>query len=273
MDGWLRCCHAGRRHHRATKKDVWSLMLAGNDIRRTDELDKMSGTTRSVLLEVIEQQIFSIAETGINCQLSVHTPLLTTADPCESRWNRDKIIIQNHRAAAHPHLVSPHYPSDEAKEGETMDKGDQRNYIAYTKPNFQLVMTDLASQRHILGYAVMGRVGSGIGSDHDLPLLVGEPYSAGGDSCEGSVLGICGAPGSGWRRGDCTARPPGRRLPTRPLAVLSFSILTTGLLAAGRRRRREVAAAHRKMIQRARLDTDHGLHQALPRVSQVVSTL
>ena len=245
-------------------------MLAGNDIRRTDELDKMSGTTRSLLLEVIEQQILSIAETGIICQLSVRTPLLTTADPCEPRWNRD--IIEN--------TELPHTPTWcrltillMRQEGETMDKGDQRNYIAYTKPNFQSVMTDLASQRHISGYAVMGRVGSGIGSEHDLPLLVGESYSAGGDSREGSVLGICGASGSGWRRGDCTARPPGRRLPTRPLAVLSFSILTTGLLAAGRRRRREVAAAHRKIIQRARLDTDHGLHQALPRVSQVVSTL
>ena len=145
-------------------------MLAGNDIRHTDELDKMSGTTRSLLLEVIEQQILSIAETGIICQLSVRTPLLTTADPCEPRWNRD--IIEN--------TELPHTPTWcrltillMRQEGETMDKGDQRNYIAYTKPNFQSVMTDLASQRHISGYAVMGRVGSGIGSEHDLPLLVG----------------------------------------------------------------------------------------------------
>ena len=55
----------------------------------------MSEATRSVLHGVMEQQTLSIAKTSIICQLNARTFLLTAANPRESRWNKNKTIIEN----------------------------------------------------------------------------------------------------------------------------------------------------------------------------------
>ena len=70
-------------------------MLADDDICCTDEFDRMSVVTRSVLLEVTEQQTLSIAKARIICQLNARTSLLAATNPCKSQWNKNKIIIKN----------------------------------------------------------------------------------------------------------------------------------------------------------------------------------
>ena len=48
-----------------------------------------------VALQVMEQQTLSIAKAGIICQLNARASVLAAANPVDSKWNRDKTIVDN----------------------------------------------------------------------------------------------------------------------------------------------------------------------------------
>lgn len=60
-----------------------------------DEFDKMPQDTRTVLLEVMEQQTISIAKAGIVCQLNSRTAILAAANPILSKYDPKKPVIEN----------------------------------------------------------------------------------------------------------------------------------------------------------------------------------
>lgn len=66
----------------------------------------MNDGARSVLHEVMEQQTLSIAKAGIICQLNARTSILAAANPVDSKWNRDKTIVDNIQL---PHTLLSRY--------------------------------------------------------------------------------------------------------------------------------------------------------------------
>ena len=125
-----------------------AMVLADGGICCIDEFDNMFQATRSVLHGMMEQH--SIAKKSIICHLNACTFLLTAANPRESRWIKNKTVMENiELPRTLQSRFSLRYTADLAQEGETVDIGMLQGHIVYPRANFHLMLTDSASQCRI----------------------------------------------------------------------------------------------------------------------------
>lgn len=144
----------------------------------------MNDSSKTVLLESMEQQTISVAKAGIVCQLNARTSILAAANPIHSMYDPKKSIIENINLPSNllsrfdliylmidkpdrnrdlrlaSHLLGLYGKDHGFEAAAVIPRSFLTNYISYAKRMVNPIITPPVAKRLAQAYVDMRKLGS-----------------------------------------------------------------------------------------------------------------